>query len=272
MRIFKSFATVAICAMVCAGFTACDDDDDDNNNGGGNGQPNPSKVFPLGTPSKIGSANVTTGANGLVSQIKDENTTVKFEYLTSRADNNYDVKMVITDVDYPTENDTFMMRLNNQGFVEYCLQTSVSGSEKGTDEWWFKYNSAGQMNYMKHTEGDNEVTTITYDNAGDITNVSVKDDDNNTSSCTISYSPLEDNKCGVMLFDECLGIDMDEMSYAYFAGLLGKATTHLPKLNKEDDGSSTKFDWTLTNGKPVKLISTYTYDGYDSVDEMTFAW
>ena len=166
MRIFKSFATVAICAMVCAGFTACDDDDDDNNNGGGNGQPNPSKVFPLGTPSKIGSANVTTGANGLVSQIKDENTTVKFEYLTSRADNNYDVKMVITDVDYPTENDTFMMRLNNQGFVEYCLQTSVSGSEKGTDEWWFKYNSAGQMNYMKHTEGDNEVTTITYDNAG----------------------------------------------------------------------------------------------------------
>ena len=117
MRIFKSFATVAICAMVCAGFTACDDDDDDNNNGGGNGQPNPSKVFPLGTPSKIGSANVTTGANGLVSQIKDENTTVKFEYLTSRADNNYDVKMVITDVDYPTENDTFMMRLNNQGFV-----------------------------------------------------------------------------------------------------------------------------------------------------------
>lgn len=31
-----------------------------------------------------------------------------------------------------------------------------------------------------------------------------------------------------MFFDTCFAIDLDEMDVAYWAGLLGKATKHLP--------------------------------------------
>lgn len=42
-----------------------------------------------------------------------------------------------------------------------------------------------------------------------------------------------------MLFDPTLGIDMDEMEYAYYAGLLGKATKSLPSSNEEDGETET---------------------------------
>ena len=49
-----------------------------------------------------------------------------------------------------------------------------------------------------------------------------------------------------MLFDEILDVDMDEMIYAYYGGMLGKATKHLP------------------------LVGHYTYNGEDSVSDMYF--
>ena len=60
-----------------------------------------------------------------------------------------------------------------------------------------------------------------------------------------------------MFYDKTLGIDMDEMWFAYYAGLLGKATKHLPlKLTYESDSYEdiTNFAWTLNaNGFPTLL-------------------
>jgi len=68
-----------------------------------------------------------------------------------------------------------------------------------------------------------------------------------------------------MLFDATLGIDMDEMKYAYYAGLLGKATKNLPKSNVDEEGETTTFTWTLNDsGLPTKMT-----DGYDTY---TFSW
>lgn len=76
-----------------------------------------------------------------------------------------------------------------------------------------------------------------------------------------------------MLFDETFGIDMDEMEYAYFAGLLGKATRNLPTERTEDDGDSHTYEWTLNGaGLPIKLVSTDFRDGDAEEQTMTFEW
>lgn len=67
-----------------------------------------------------------------------------------------------------------------------------------------------------------------------------------------------------MPFDIELRVDMDEMKCAYYAGLLGKATKHLPVKNKDFT-----LNWTLNNaGYPIKLVipessspfNTYTFE------------
>lgn len=93
-----------------------------------------------------------------------------------------------------------------------------------------------------------------------------------TKQCTIKYTdatvttPIVNKGC-IMMFDECFGIDMDELQIAYYAGLLGKATKNLPVAN--DDNT---FTWTLnSNGLPTQLKSVYgSYP--DNYDIYTFGW
>ena len=60
-----------------------------------------------------------------------------------------------------------------------------------------------------------------------------------------------------MLFDTTFDIDMDEMRYAYYAGLLGKATKHLP-LSSSREGDEEFFDWSFnTDGFPTSLSAGY---------------
>ena len=123
---------------------------------------------------------------------------------------------------------------------------------------------------MVRSEGGSETTTVTYQD-GDIAKVvqESKFDDCSTSS-TIEYGTEKiENKGSVMLFDEMLCIDMDEMGLAYFAGLLGKPTSHLPQSNKSIDYSSggykittyKTFSWSLdANRLPVSVLIEEKYD------------
>ena len=111
---------------------------------------------------------------------------------------------------------------------------------------------------MKRSEGGNEVTRIDYDASGDITKVSMRGEES-SDDYSISYTneditaPIA-NKGAIMYFDDCFGIDMDEFEPAYFAGLLGKATAHLPLSNTSGEETDT-FTWSINeNGFPVTLI------------------
>lgn len=83
------------------------------------------------------------------------------------------------------------------------------------------------------------------------------------------------NKGCIMLFDDMFQIDMDEMSVAYYAGLLGKAVKNLPVGYEEksiEGGDeytySEVFHWTLnSNGLPTEF-----WDGDDRYDLVTFTW
>lgn len=178
------------------------------------------------------------------------------------------------------EKSTFDMEINGKGFVRHCTQTEGDGD---IETWDFDYTTEGNLNYMKRSEGGNEITTITYQE-GDIVHVGVvSEEDGWESSSDVKYtsadvaSPMPNKGC-VMLFDATFGVDMDEMKYAYYAGLLGKATKNLPielidhGMTGTDYDEVSKFKWTLNQDElPIQLdITEEPWGGYTS--KMTFQW
>lgn len=259
------FFSLAVVTVLCAGFTSCSDDDNPETIQPDvvtteNIKQNLSTVFPKGVPSQVGNDEIQLGSNGLVTRISsDDGDYITFDYTNLGSNNDYDIVMEISD------DCTCYLRLNNAGFIEYCMEQEEEKGEIETQEWWFEYNTSGQMTKMKRTEGGNEIFTMTY-TAGDITSVNYTDDEGeyNTSSIIYGDSPIE-NKCGIMLFDYCFNVDLDEMIYAYYAGLLGTATKHLPVAISETY-HTTHFEWTFdAAGRPTSLsINGYT--------EHTFSW
>lgn len=269
----KNYIVVASVALLsCTALTSCSDDDEEDLNGGIGNTVDVNSVFPKGNYKPSGISNITYNSDGLVSSITDDwGGVVTFQYfnVTSRAEEAY-VLMTI-DGEYECK-----MTLNNAGYVKYCVERELYDDEADIDYWWFEYNADGQLKYMKRSEGGNEVTNITYKN-GDITDVRMVYEDENDdvgTDVSISYtnskvsSPIQ-NLGGVMLWDHCFYIDMDEMKYAYYAGLLGKSTKHLPVLltDHDYDNETESFDWILnSDGLPIEMIWNGEYT------EETFTW
>lgn len=281
-KVFK-FTSVVLFAAMSLTAVSCSDDDDDSTNGGNAGTPAPEQVFTAGVPQAIGDMKITTNAQGLITSISDDYGTVyTFEYLNDAraAVNKADFDVKITESgEYGDDELVMWCKLNERGFIKYVLE-EYADEDDDREEWWFEYNKDGQLSYMKRTEGDNEVTTITYAN-GDITKVSVVDDDNKTPEViTIAYTSDKvktaiTNKGCLMFFDGIFNIDMDEMEAAYFAGLLGKATVHLPVKTTDSDGDFYEYAWTLNAaGLPTQMVETSTYgDGYTYTEEpVIFKW
>lgn len=259
----------ALIAGSLATFTSCSDDDNDSPKlpDVTPGVVNPTQVFTNGMPTQVGSMKFTTNSQGQVTQIEENYGTNKTIYTFTynptdastpgRAEAQSPLakaNVVMTVTEGTTVTDQFYISLNEKGFARYAYQVESDD----TEEWWFEYTPSGQLAYMKRSEGGNEVTRINYDASGDITKVSMRGD-GSSDDYTIAYTnettttPI-DNKGAIMFFDECFGIDMDEFAPAYYAGLLGKATTHLPLSNVED-GETETFSWALNdNGFPVSLV------------------
>lgn len=276
MKTMKTFIAVTL-AAVCAGFVSCSDDNDGPETGT---KVNPATVFANGVPSQVGELVITKNAAGLVTRIVDGEEVTTFNYAPvkeagSKATvrpKDYDITMNVTWGNDANGVD-FYIKLNDKGYVEYAYEEDediYDGLQ--INEWWLKYNNLGQLIELKRTEGDNEVTTIKYNADGDITDVAVRDDHVvDKSKTTIKYTDTThkasvDNKSGIMLYDASFRIDMDELAPAYFAGLLGKGTKHLPlsavEINKGETGTETytynyAFTWTLNaNGMPTLFKST----------------
>ena len=271
---FLQLSAMALSLAVCMGLSSCSDDKDEPNGGGEAGKV--ATAYENGVPSQIGDVKLTVGADGRVTSMRDEddecNVTIKYGAV-SRA-TNYDGTITISEWDEDGDI-VFYFQLNDKGFIKYALEIESDG---GQEEWWFNYNADNQLNYMKRTEGDNEVTNITYAD-GNITSVKMRDDNDEGGDWTISYGTTKiENKGCLMLFDETFGIDMDEMKYGYIAGLLGKATKNLPASNHYvghnsdwDSEDTETYTWTLNaNGFPTKLVSTETPGNY--TEDMTFVW
>ena len=260
---------MAIFAVIMSvNFTSCSDDDDNNSSG----NIDPQRVFVNGIPRQVSDMKITRDASGLVSKIETDDDVAVFYYpaaTTRAALTNQHVRMEVTN-DKNEETFIFDMEIGENGFVKHC--------DEITNTWDFTYTVEGYLISMKRSEG-NETTTITYKN-GDIIQTSTvsADEKSSTSSVyNIDYTselvetPI-DNKGCIMLYDTTLGIDMDEMNFAFYAGLLGKATKHLPVRFTYDSDyeyqDTSSFTWTLNaDGFPVLLSIQSKYNG-----EIYFIW
>ena len=278
----NKFLSMSMCAALAFSIVACSDDNEPND-------PNAGNVFPEGIPTVAEGYKITVNEEGKVTSLKDDYEEITFEYGNFTRANTFQVKMTINVKDYPSEGSVIYVQTNANGFATYAFQEYRDGD---TDRWWFGYNGAGQLNMLKRTDGDDEigaeVTEATY-NGGDI--VATKWYEVNAAGAVINQDDIEycdfgytnsnvktpiANKGAIMLFDEVFGIDMDEMGPAYYAGLLGRATSNLPVKRAYRDSSDDEFytfKWELNEkGLPVSLTTTEHYNS-SSYDYTTiFKW
>lgn len=197
-----------------------------------------------------------------------ESQTVTFDYTGgSIKGTDYDVKMVIEDFD---ETISLYITVGDNLFASSVYEEIVSWEDgNSTGTWDLEYNADNQLVKITRSQWGKEVTDISYSN-GDITKVEVSENNFFDDSYTFSYTNAIDNTSGFMLYDELYNADIEEMEIAYFAGLLGQPSRHLPDASVDDEGDKETYTWTIDdNGYPSRLIAT-EYGEY--TETFTFTW
>lgn len=218
---------------------------------------NPLRVFTGGMPVSFGDATILKNIKGQVSTIQSNHEIVTFEYKdmsTHASEAQPQVVMTIKDGEVTRVCNLY---LGKDGFVKHCDETKINkGSVTRKETWDFTYNNVGQLLTMLRGRR-NKKTTIKYQDGNIVETTTTRA--GYSDSYKIFYtsenalSPIVNKGC-LMLFDYTLGIDMDEMQYAYYAGLLGKATKNLPIKLVDNENRIDNFTWTLnSNGYPISL-------------------
>ena len=221
-----------------------------------------SKVFTNGMPKEADSMTIQTDDRGLVTGIKTKDETVSFKY-----DNTKTRVIVIPNVFMKVERNgkatVYIMYLNNNGFVRECMIEQKENTKE--DTWRFTYNDNDQLINIIHSADDYKEFTLTYKDSN-ISEIETKTIVSQTTTrkkdtCKVAYTsdttptPIV-NKGNIMLFNTTFGIDIGAMKYAYYAGLLGKATKNLPVQFIDKNGNKTNFTWTVnSNGFPTTMTS-----------------
>lgn len=257
-------------------FSSCSNDNNDNNNTP-NTAVNPKTVFTGGLPKSAAGMTIRTNEKGQVATVQRSYEKATFEYIepTTYATNSPNVIMTVENSEEETVRTCYLF-LNKNGFVTRSDVTTFYKSNSTYTQshrtCGFTYNNDGQLLTVSTSfDDDDDVgkkTNIIYNN-GDIIAISRehKNGREKETTCRVYYtspsvsSPIPNKGC-IMAY----GIDIpEEMEYAYYAGLLGKANKNLPVrvVNYGDD--TIDLTWTLNSaGYPISLN-----DGYETY---SFEW
>ena len=221
-----------------------------------------SRIFTTGMPKVVNGYTIARNEQGQVYLMKKSRgrDKVVFEYKAANLANTNapDVVMTVTDDD---DKKVYNLFLNNNGYIRHCDEIEYERGESPKRQIWdFEYNAAGQLSKVVSSEDGYETTTITYRD-GNIVRTSVvsgmsgieKDRHDIFYTSNTVATPIL-NKGNVMFFDDTFDIDIEELQYAYYAGLLGKATKHLPVRSIDEKNEVSTFRWTLdSNGYPTRF-------------------
>ena len=258
---------LAIALGAAIALTACSKNSDGPDGGEDKGkvEVNPTKVFVNGMPKIVDGSVFTRDFKGRLSSIynREENVLIAFAY-TSSILGTKDVPNVVMTVTDADERTVYNLFLNKDGFVKYCdeIDYEEKGNNPKTTTWNFEYNSDGQLiKAVQSKDGVKTSSTIAYNDGDAVETVTMSEKDGKeTDHYRIYYTskkvtlPIENRGC-IMSFDVALGLDLDHLHGAYYAGMLGKATKHLPIYNMDKDNDKTTFDWILNdNGFPTKIV------------------
>lgn len=275
-----SAATLGI--LMAFSLAACSDDDNKVTEpaGGTNASlVSINNVFNNGFPTAMGTARFTTNDKGQLTEIRSGSGYVTFTYgnFTVSRSNNFSVMMKFNEIGDSDEGSTVYLEINDLGYASYAMQV-FDDSKEGIEEWWFGYDGEGHLNSVRRTQ-DGEKYEMTYSH-GDLMRMVETEQDGDRSEYTFEYTNLTNplpivNKGGVTLYDRAYEVDLEELEFAYFAGMLGNATRHLPigfSASHTDSGVTTTetgtFTWTIdANSFPTKFVNSD-----DPTDTVTFTW
>lgn len=231
------------------------------------GRPDPvtidlSKVFTNGMPKEADSMTIQTDDRGLVTGIKTKDETVSFKYNNTKTR-----AIVIPNVFMKVERNgkatVYVMFLNKNGFVRGCMIEQKENTKE--DTWRFTYNDNDQLINIIHSADDYKKFTLTYKDSNiseiETTTIVSQTTTRKKDTCKVAYTSTATptpivNKGNIMLFNTTFGIDIGAMKYAYYAGLLGKATKNLPLQLIDKNGNKNNFTWTVnSNGFPTAMTS-----------------
>ncbi len=256
----------------CINFTSCSNEEDEpESEVRGTVTVNPATVFANGIPQKVGGMNLTVNSDGLVSALTDGAVKVTFDYPCMSRSTEADVIMRVSD---EVGERVTSITLNDLGYSQYWKCVYDDGD---VDEYWFEYNSGGQLKKIKaqNCEGSGTVD-FSYEN-GNIVGVKMNPSDGGTMKISYGSTPIK-NVGGVMIFG-MFGIgddDFTEIQYSYYAGLLGKATVSLPIKNElyfDGESSIENYTWTINdNGLPTKLTVEWIDSEGSDTEDMFFVW
>ena len=265
----KKTITIALLAAAVIGATfvlsSCSNKNDDD--WIIDGLPDPvtidlSKVFTNGTPKEVDSMTIQTDERGLVTSIKTKDEMVSFKYINTKT-RAIVVPNVLMKVERNGKATVYIMFLNKNGFVRRCVIEQKENTKE--DTWRFTYNDNEQLINIIHSADDYKEFTLTYKDSN-ISEIETKTIVSQTTTrkkdtCKVAYTsdttptPIV-NKGNIMLFNTTFGIDMGAIKYAYYAGLLGKATKNLPVQLINKNGNKNNFTWTVnSNGFPTAMTS-----------------
>ena len=221
-----------------------------------------SKVFTNGMPKEVDSMTIQTDERGLVTSIKTKDEMVSFKYINTKT-RAIVIPNVFMKVERNGETTVYRMYLNNNGFVRGCMREQKENTKE--DTWYFAYNDNDQLTNITHSADINKIFTLTYKD-GNISEIETKTilspaTTKQKDTCKVAYTSTATptpivNKGNMMLFNTTFGIDMGAIKYAYYAGLLGKATKNLPVQLINKSGNKTNFTWTVnSNGFPTAMTS-----------------
>lgn len=248
--------------LLCVGFTSCDNDDDSNAENAGT-----DNVFPEGTKKvatmsnsyETKTFNYNDGKLVSVKEGKDGNIT--FEYSGNA--------VIMTSVytgGSSTDKSVYTLNIGSNGFATNGTVVYIDGDKKESANYSFSY-SGDYLTAVNITDGEGyDNYKITWEN-GNITKVVNEykytdegKEDSGTYTTKATYG--EDlNVANLSFFDELA--DLDELEYAYYAGLLGKSTKNLLKSDVQTgDGSpyTTNYTYELNSDNYPISITTGGYD------------
>lgn len=187
----------------------------------------------------------------------------------------YHVLMICVDNDgEEAETEKCYLRLNKNNFIEYCYEelTCVGDEDIDVDIWNFEYNEDGQLRKMsRSSDGYYELVEGTYTN-GDLTSVK-ETSDGDIYSYTISYTssavPTPIDNSDKINFMEGFGFDLEELSVAYYAGMIGNPSKHLP-ISCVNFGETETFTWEFSADKTQTFMNCYYEGKYES--QNIFTW
>ena len=100
-----------------------------------------------------------------------------------------------------------------------------------------EYDEEGHLVYMNEGREEREYSLVWTD--GDISHIDIQG--SHTQSTDFSYSEtLNDNN--LMFFYDIYDMDIEELKYLYWAGLLGVSPKHLVTMSNSDD-EHYQFEW-----------------------------